>query len=240
MLLIEYAYDIDNSIVYPSDAQRGIDYFCPKCKKSVIVKQGNVRSYHFAHKFDTSCQGPKSVLHSSCIRAIASNLSVHSEALEQDDWLKITDICSKCNTEFNSRYFQPHKYNEVRLEYNLLDSRYRADIALLQDGVLKGIIEVCHTHPVDDEKWAFINEKEIPCIEISAEKMREHAPSLILCVLKSNVENLRGKFRREICSNCESSISVRQANKRFKYKVKPESAHIPPVERGFHDFYIVN
>lgn len=239
MLLIKYAYNADNSIVYPCDAQRGVNYFCPKCKAPVIVKQGKIRRHHFAHKFDTSCQGPESytdylsrVLHSACIEGIYSNLSVHSEALEQDDWLKIMDICSKCQRDFNPRYFRPHNYNHVCLEYSLLDSEYRADIALLQDGKLKGIIEVRHTHAVDDKKWAFLNENKIPCIEISAEKMKEHAPSLILCVLKSNVENLRGEFRRNICPNCDANIPIppRRTDKpKPSWQVKPEYVQIPPV-----------
>lgn len=239
MLMIPYALNTDHSVVSPSEARKGDPYFCPKCQAPVIVKQGDIRVHHFAHKSDTNCQGPESTLHSACIKAIANNLYHLSEALEQDDWLKIVDICSKCQRDFNPRYPNPDTYNDVRLEYKLLDSEYRADIALLEDGKLKGIIEVRHTHAVDDKKWAFLNENKIPCIEISAEKMKEHAPSLILCVLKSNVENLRGEFRRNICPNCDANIPIppRRTDKpKPSWEVKPEYVHIPPVKRGYHHF----
>lgn len=250
MLMIPYALNTDNSVVYPSDARKGEHYFCPKCKAPVIVKQGDVRVHHFAHKSDTNCQGPESPLHSACIQAIANNLYVLSEALEQDDWLKIVDICSKCNRDFNHRYPNPHTYNDVRLEYKLLDSQYRADIALLQDGELAEIIEVYHTHRVDNDKWAFIIENKIPCLEVSAEKMKAYAPSLILPILKSNTKDLCDESRHErsfLCSDCEAaSIPVprkpvpRPGSRKPQWKVKPEYAHIPKVERTYHHFYRVN
>lgn len=34
----------------PCNAEKGLDYNCPGCGESVIVKKGDVKIHHFAHK----------------------------------------------------------------------------------------------------------------------------------------------------------------------------------------------
>lgn len=38
-----------------TDAQRGGEFICPNCVKSVILKKGRIKTHHFAHKPPTVC-----------------------------------------------------------------------------------------------------------------------------------------------------------------------------------------
>lgn len=49
--------------------------------------------------------------------------------------------------------------------------KYRADIAVLSDGNVTGVIEVCNTHETDKEKWTYLNKNKIPCLEIDAQSV---------------------------------------------------------------------
>lgn len=62
--------------------------------------------------------------------------------------LKVYDVCRECGAKMNVRQIQPTTFDEVRKEYKILETRYRADIALLKEGNLKSILELKNTSPV--------------------------------------------------------------------------------------------
>lgn len=205
---IEFAYNTEKKCVFPTEAQKGKEYFCPKCSEPLIVKQGNIRVHHFAHKADTNCTG-YTLLHLGCIRALSTNLYYLSECQEQEDWAVIYDVCKRCKQLHNRRAIHPFKYNNVKIEYTIPSSLYKADIALLENNNLKGIIEVCNTHAINQEKLEFLNNNQIPFIEVCAKTIREQpSDTLRLPVIRSNVENIRGQFRREICEICRQPQPV--------------------------------
>jgi hypothetical protein len=37
------------------NAKEGEEYFCPYCNAPLILKRGNLKSYHYAHKAGTTC-----------------------------------------------------------------------------------------------------------------------------------------------------------------------------------------
>lgn len=44
------AYDIEKNRVHIDDAVRGQEYFCPVCGAEFIVRKGEIKAHHFAHK----------------------------------------------------------------------------------------------------------------------------------------------------------------------------------------------
>lgn len=44
-----------NERVSADDAQKGQEYFCPCCNASLILKQGQIKDWHFAHEKDADC-----------------------------------------------------------------------------------------------------------------------------------------------------------------------------------------
>lgn len=51
---MEFALDNNGSRLSAYDAIKGNSYFCPCCKKELILKTGSINSWHFAHK-DNEC-----------------------------------------------------------------------------------------------------------------------------------------------------------------------------------------
>ena len=56
-LQIPYAYTPNKTPMSPEVAEKGQDFSCPICENKVVLKRGDVRRPHFAHKPDTGCSG---------------------------------------------------------------------------------------------------------------------------------------------------------------------------------------
>lgn len=46
----------NNKKVFALDAKKGKDYYCPHCQQKLILRQGDIKIYHFAHQFDSNCE----------------------------------------------------------------------------------------------------------------------------------------------------------------------------------------
>ena len=49
------AKDSNNEIVWIEDATKGNKYFCPECNGECILRDGKIKSKHFAHKSLKDC-----------------------------------------------------------------------------------------------------------------------------------------------------------------------------------------
>ena len=56
-LQIPYAFTNNKIPVSPHVAKKGQDFSCPICDGEVILRRGDIRVPHFAHKPDTGCSG---------------------------------------------------------------------------------------------------------------------------------------------------------------------------------------
>ena len=68
-LQIPYALTENKKPVSPQTAEKGQRFLCPECDTDVILRKGDVRVHHFAHKPDTRCSG-ESVIHKTAKRMI--------------------------------------------------------------------------------------------------------------------------------------------------------------------------
>lgn len=52
------ANNIFKERIIARDANKNGEYFCPACNQSLIVKQGEIKVWHFAHKYNGECWWP--------------------------------------------------------------------------------------------------------------------------------------------------------------------------------------
>jgi len=146
--------------------------FCPICKKLVILRFGNERVYHAAHRPDVVCAAtqPETALH--------LNMKYHlRQELMQAHRLLISQSCS--GIKLDSKYEGPSNrceksrsiilvsdWDTVQVEYPY--QGLVLDVALLKNDNLVAAIEVCVTHRVDAEKKKQLNESSIPWVEVLA------------------------------------------------------------------------
>ena len=82
-LQIPYAYTNNKLPVSPQVAEKGQNFSCPICDSEVILKRGNIRAPHFAHKPATACSGE----------------GVRPQSRKTDDLSYVSENCSHCNGE---------------------------------------------------------------------------------------------------------------------------------------------
>ena len=156
-LQIPYAFTNNKLPVSPHVAKKGQHFLCPTCDDEVILRRGDIRVPHFAHKPDTGCSGEE-VLHKTAKHMICHMYNSFGR-------VSIFRRCPNCRRPYESPFFKDY---EIRAETEYTVGPYRADVACLKDEKLHAVIEVRDTHPVDKEKWDYFTKWDVPCIEVEA------------------------------------------------------------------------
>ena len=146
-LKVPFALDENGEEVYPKEANKKTQYYCPDCNKELIFKSGEINTPHFAHKYDPEyCDFhhyPETENH------LRAKWKVR-DAVNQNKTIYLTRCCYECRSPFTQ--IVPTKNLHASLEYTL-SSGHRADVAILDEAdKLKAVIEIQETHPVDEEK----------------------------------------------------------------------------------------
>lgn len=86
---MQVAHDLTDSrrIAWETEKSQG-PFYCPECKGELILKKGNVREHHFAHRPPIACQygSGESEIHYRAKRELFTSLSAHP-------------LCKKCELE---------------------------------------------------------------------------------------------------------------------------------------------
>lgn len=137
---------------------------CPECRNEVIPRQGNIRKHHFAHKMsDNPCsyfdRPTESQQHAIGKRLIASLLQDGKE-------MEISYRCIYNSTpHIIYEKFKMIEGDTIVLEYRDPKGTYVADLAILNNGFPRVIIEICHTHKtttnVRPEPWFELSTEHI-------------------------------------------------------------------------------
>jgi hypothetical protein len=142
----------------PCNAEKGLDYICPGCKAPVILRRGEIKAPHFAHKpserrcefYDHPGEGE---IHKMVKHIIA-------DLLRKKKIKKVVRSCPKgCTYDEEIDY---EEGDEVIDEYPIGD-RYKVDVALINNGKIKYIFEVYNTHKTTretPEPWFEIDAKK--------------------------------------------------------------------------------
>lgn len=137
---------LSNKYVFPTQADKSSTYTCPECSKEVIPRKGNVRKHHFAHKASTDpCsyfdRPSESQQHKIAKIAILSHL-------ENGNMIYTTYKCPVSYDKFHicETYIKLYEDDIIQLEYRDTQNKYVADIAILNKGTPRILIEIYHTH----------------------------------------------------------------------------------------------
>lgn len=156
------AYAADGSIVRPSEAEEGGAYRCPGCGVDVILRRGELRRPHFAHRSGEGCSS-ESTLHRAAKRRLLQVIGEWKAGLGPRPCVSrpcpryacvggtVQDVLSDIT----------HAATEVRLEGSVV-----ADVVLYRGDEPAAVIEVLATSRVGREKASRF---KIPWVELRAE-----------------------------------------------------------------------
>lgn len=167
--------DARGRLVSPAEATKRAQYMCPACSGRIDLHAGEKKRRHFHHRAG-ACSS-ETVVHLSAKRLVV-------QAVE--DWLAggeppvFLRTCAHGSCEATTRQAMPRKVGRA-IEEHRLASGHVADVALLARvaDVPVAVIEVLHTHAVDDAK-AF--ELGVPWIEVDAAQVCEDGGRLLVAV----------------------------------------------------------
>jgi hypothetical protein len=168
----------------PCNAEKGLDYNCPGCGESVIVKKGDVKIHHFAHKpGERDCKfydhPGESEIHKMSKHIIADLLRNKKikKVVTKCSYRDASDGCNKLNgysriDAYGGHMNYPisktydHMINyedgdEVLVEFRV-NSQCIVDIVIINDEKIKYVFEIYYTHKTTrntPEPWFEIDAK---------------------------------------------------------------------------------
>jgi len=163
---VPVAVDEDGSLVAPADADPDRAYRCPGCGAGLVLRQGELRRPHFAHRRGDGC-GSESRLHRAAKRRIV-------EVVEA--WLDgggprpcVARPCPVWSCDGGVVQDLPSDVSAVADEVRLADGTI-GDVVLYRGGDPCAVIEVKATHRVGGEKATRLG---LPWFEVEAEAVLE-------------------------------------------------------------------
>jgi hypothetical protein len=148
------------AIVLPNVTKSDGPFKCIECDASLVLRQGAVRQYHFAHSRKSHCGGGEGILHRATKHWFSKSVTTAT----------IDARCRGCgenHTVWNGteRCIAAEEY-EIRVDGVI---RFRVDVAVLtaEDRKMVASVEVFNTHRIGAEKLAHLNQLG-PVLEIKA------------------------------------------------------------------------
>lgn len=157
-LLVPYGKDGDGLLWKAIEADKTQPYYCPACNSQLILKKGNIKAHHFAHKKEISCN-QETILHKTAKQLIINCINDWKRGIDQP--IRFRRRCIKCNHYFDIPV--PDKVTHASEEIRV--GIFVVDVCLFKNDIKLAGIEIKATHPVDDQKKSTIN---FPFIEVNA------------------------------------------------------------------------
>lgn len=159
----------DYKYISASIASKGELYKCPECNTEVILKKGNIRQHHFAHKSGTACkyfESPtESQIHKDAKLWLCMLLSSKRELI-------CSRPCNQCSYNKNFKIL-PCADAVCKTEYPLTykSKRIVVDVAYIQGDMLQYIFELYHTHKTCEETrpepWFELDVSKLSSVDIN-------------------------------------------------------------------------
>jgi hypothetical protein len=203
-----------NSIIHAAIASKTNKYRCPSCCSEILLKKGQVRVPHFAHKSGVSCS-EETVIHRTAKLLIKSAVTNWKNGKGDSPIIRRHCSLSFCDGHLDQQL--PSKVICALEEYALTGGRI-ADIALFDEHGIVAIIEVCHTHKVDEQK---AHDYHLPWFEVDAGKIIDN-PLLWEC---------RQDFLRPFhCPECLCRESEAKKRRQYLEKELSELVRIKKIQ----------
>lgn len=194
-LRVPFAFDSEQRLYDPEKAEKGKHYFCPACQDIVILRKGEIKTAHFAHKASETCN-QETILHKTAKQRIVDVISDWKSGKIDAPVLKRT--CEICRQSKDRPL--PDKVKCAMLEYRMPNG-FIVDVALMVENEPAAAIEIRVSHAVDENKAKLLS---IPFIELDGQAVLEN-PTIF--------EPIRDHFLSFTCGACK------QAKTRFHVKV---------------------
>jgi hypothetical protein len=215
-LLYTTALDQRGNIVHVDNAERGLSYYCPMCKREFVLRKSGKsgkgsRRPHFAHNQVAPNCTPESVLHYSFKKLLVADLKAHQSGNRP---FPINWGCNRCGNRYTGNLLE--NATSIREEYAI--GECRSDIALLDEReVVVAVIEIIVSHTPEESALQYYLENHIVLIRIdlSSEEDLENLqrrvanPDVVeLCLDAKCPSYTIGKARRgllvgtKICGAC--------------------------------------
>jgi hypothetical protein len=209
-LLIPIARDRNGDIVlaYKAKKEEG-PFTCIEHKDEILIlKQGKIKRQHFSHKSKGGGHGCQSSNSESWQHYTAKFIMAREISN-----ITLTPKCVDCDDGcFNSKvsFLASH---QGKVEYNIEGTKYRVDVAVLNDNAeLHSIVEILYTHAVDNEKFSTLDKitagkiYEVKAKDILKVWQEDHAPIMnFMCTVENSRINRCVaciKKRKRTCANC--------------------------------------
>lgn len=185
-LRVPLAIDSYGKLCSPKEAEKTKTYYCPVCKEPVILKKGEKKVPHFAHKITETCN-PKTIMHKTAKILIKQMIEEWKLGKTQSPIVeRKCHVCGDIVTQL-----LPDKVYSVALEHKMVDGTIPDIVLMDNEKTPLAAIEIRVTHAVDEEKSKKIS---IPFIELEGKDVIEN-PTVWVPVTD--------KFKPVICRNCK-------------------------------------
>lgn len=173
------------------NADRTTRYLCVDCGERVILKRGPVREEHFSHMSATvKCTYYEHPNESQIHKEIKHRLAHY---LNERRPLTILSDCPSCKSGHGECDITYEEDDVAKMEYRGQDGDYVADVALLNNGRVRYIFEIAHTHHASrprPEPWFEITTQDF--LEDDEETATEPAAKWYLTCSRKKI----------MCKNC--------------------------------------
>jgi len=179
---IENKYPWFNNLITKDKYEKNRDcnrYVCSICGGDCILRAGNIKNWHWAHKVGSRCPDKEGIIIGETDEC--DNINYEFKSNESADhysakhrlhrWLcegrLITVLGSKCTDCDNTldQYNLEYKHDDtLHIEYHCTYHKIIPDVAIVNNGVVRVIFEIYHTNKSKNnrpEPWFEINAFEI-------------------------------------------------------------------------------
>jgi hypothetical protein len=159
----EFAKTSSGKIVHVTKAEKGEKFTCanPNCNGEMILKKGEIRRPHFAHKHVEYDHGGETPLHYNT-KILLFDFLQNSAINETPTFVQFKCSCS----ETHSINLLEH-ITDVYVEKQVTKI-YRPDISLYSENKFKMALEIIVTHDLESEASSYLKKHEIPYLTIKA------------------------------------------------------------------------
>ena len=158
------AFSGNGSLVRPSEAREGQHYRCPGCGADLVLRSGELRRPHFAHRGGDGCSS-ESTLHRAAKHELLRVVAEWKDGVGPRPC--VSRPCPRYLCEGGIVQDIPDDVTHAAAEVRLGDGSI-ADIALFRGEDVAAAIEILVTHRVGHEKAARLG---VPWMELRAEEV---------------------------------------------------------------------
>jgi hypothetical protein len=184
------ARDEDGNRVTAASAEKGKKHFCFGCNGEYILRRGEIKVPHFAHKptEGVGCS-PESA-------AYKEGKGYLKELFDSGGSISVQVECKSCKEVVDQIAFS----GTAKEEYSP-NSGLRIDVAVFKDGRAILFIEVYYAHKVDDRKIERLTAAGVPWIELYSHE---------IVAGKIKPFNFSSHFSVEDCDDCRKQKAFEQ------------------------------